>query len=346
MNTLVLNSNKQSMDIAKNIINLGGLVAFPTETVYGLGGNALNKESISKIYKAKGRPSDNPLIVHVCDMQMLESVVKDIPYKARLLMNAFCPGPITLILKKTDKIPDEITNFKETVGIRIPENEIALEFIETCGVPIAAPSANLSGKPSPTSFFHVKEDLDGKIDAIIQSDDSKYGLESTIVDMTTDIPTLLRPGAITVRMLEEVVGQIQLSSYLISNNYVEDDVTPIAPGMKYKHYSPNAPITIFKGSCESIATHINSLILSNDSKKIGILCNDRVCKFVTNKDVVLLSLGNNSFEFGKNLFRHLREFDRQEVDIIYSFYFDETDETLAFMNRLKKAAGFNIVEIH
>lgn len=345
MNTLILNNNNQSLEIAKNIINLGGLVAFPTETVYGLGGNALNKQSIDKIYKAKGRPSDNPLIVHVCDEEMLKPLVTHIPYKARLLINAFCPGPITLILNKTNIIPDEITNFKSTVGIRIPENELALKFIRTCGVPIAAPSANLSGKPSPTSFYHVKEDLDGIIDAIIHDVDTKFGLESTIVDMSNDTPVLLRPGAITLKMLEKIVGEVQISPYLINNTFIEDNIEPIAPGMKYKHYSPKAPITLFKCNESTFINHVNNLIAKNNDKKIGILFDDRIDKFIKTNYVVTLSLGSNHLDYGKYLFKHLREFDNQNVDIIYSFYFDEDDANLAFMNRLKKAAGFNIIEL-
>ncbi len=340
MQTLILNSDEKSLEIAKNIINNGGLVAFPTETVYGLGGNALNKDSIKKIYLAKGRPSDNPLIVHVCDETMLKPLVRNIPLKARALMDAFCPGPLTIIFEKTIVIPDEITNFKETVGIRIPENETALNFIRTSNVPIAAPSANISGKPSPTSFLHVKDDLSGKIDAIIKDDDCTFGLESTIIDMTSEIPTLLRPGSITVKMIEEVIGEIAISPYITENKFVEG--APIAPGMKYKHYSPNAPITIFKGEKENVINKINKLS-TESNLKVGILTeNENEICFDKSKNIVL-SLGSNKEEYGKNLFKQLREFDSQNVDVIYSFYFDETDLGLALMNRLKKAAGFNIV---
>ncbi len=332
------------MQIASNIIHNGGLVAFPTETVYGLGGNALMKESILKIYKAKGRPSDNPLIVHVCDETMLKPLVTGIPPKAKLLMEAFCPGPLTLILQKTCLIPDEITNFKQTVGIRIPSDKTALNFIRTANVPIAAPSANLSGKPSPTSYLHVKEDLFGRIDGIIKDEDSKFGLESTIIDMTTNTPTLLRPGSITIEMIEKVIGEIEISPYIINNTFVEDDTAPIAPGMKYKHYSPDAPITIFEGSPQNVITHINNLVKNSDLK-IGILTNDEYSNYFDKENYFVLSLGNNKEEYGKNLFKCLREFNSLDVDVIYSFYFDEKDIGLALMNRLKKAAAFNIVNL-
>ncbi len=346
MQTLVLNTDEMSLNIAKNIIDNGGLVAFPTETVYGLGGNALNKDSISKIYKAKGRPSDNPLIVHICDEQMLKPLVKSIPKKAQMLLDKFAPGPITLILNKTVVIPDEITNFKQTVGIRIPANETALNFIRICNVPIAAPSANISGKPSPTSFFHVKEDLFNKIDGIIKDDDSAFGLESTIIDMTVEPPCLLRPGSITVKMIEDVIGKIDISPYIINNIFVEDNTSPIAPGMKYKHYSPNAPITIFKGLDEKVTSHISSLLSNYENKKIGILTNDENFSKFDKEKYFVLSLGNNIEEYGKNLFKHLRQFDNFEVDLIFSFYFEDNSDGLALMNRLKKAAGFNIIEIN
>ncbi len=344
MQTLILNTDKKSLEIASNIIHNGGLVAFPTETVYGLGGNALAKESVLNIYKAKGRPQDNPLIVHVCDEEMLKPLVKNISYKAKLLMKAFCPGPLTLILHKTDLIPNEITGNKQTVGIRIPSNKTALEFIKKTNLPIAAPSANLSGKPSPTSFEHVKQDLCGKIDGIIKDADSEFGLESTIIDMTTDIPTLLRPGSITVSMIEEVIGDINISPYIITNKFVEDDNAPIAPGMKYKHYSPDAELIIIKGDFNNTEKHINNLVVG-DNRKIGILTNDQFFNSFDHEKYFVLSLGNNINDYGKNLFKMLREFNTLDVDVIYSFYFYEDDESMAFMNRLKKAAGFNIIEI-
>ncbi len=344
MQTLILNTDKKSLEIASNIIHNGGLVAFPTETVYGLGGNALAKDSVLNIYKAKGRPQDNPLIVHVCDENMLQPLVKDVCYKAKLLIKSFCPGPLTLILHKTDLIPDEITGNKSTVGVRIPSNETALNFIKKTNLPIAAPSANLSGKPSPTSFEHVKEDLFGRIDGIIKDEDTKFGLESTIIDMTQDTPTLLRPGSITISMIEKVIGDINISPYIVTNTIVENDNTPIAPGMKYKHYSPDAELIIFKCDFKRTSEHINNLIL-NDKRKIGILTNDEFYDRFDSEKYSVLSLGNNICDYGKNLFKRLREFNALGVDVIYSFYFDEDDESLAFMNRLKKASGFNIIEI-
>lgn len=342
MQTLVLNNQQKSLEIAKNIIINGGLVAFPTETVYGLGGNALDKESIAKIYKAKGRPSDNPLIVHVCDTDMLKSLVVCIPEKAKIIIDTFMPGPLTVILKKSIAIPDEITNYKDTVGIRIPANETALNFIRTCNVPIAAPSANISGKPSPTSFSHVKDDLFYKIDGIIEDDDSEFGLESSIIDMTVEPPMLLRPGSITVKMIEDVIGPINISPYIINNAFVEDDDAPIAPGMKYTHYSPNAPITIFKGDDVYVTAYIQKLLEESNTTRIGILTNDSSKYFFDNEKYFVLSLGKNLEDFGKNLFKQLREFDKLKVDVIYSYYFDEDDLGFALMNRLKKASGFNI----
>lgn len=349
--TLILDSDDASISIAGDIINNGGLVAFPTETVYGLGGNALNSTSISKIYKAKGRPSDNPLIVHIGDISMLKPLVKEIPEKAKLLIDAFFPGPLTLIFYKSELIPYEITAFKETVGIRFPQNDIARKLILASNVPIAAPSANISGKPSPTSFSHVKNDLDGKIDAIIKGDDSFFGLESTILDMTKDVPVMLRPGSITKSMIEHVIGEIEISSYLKDNIFLEDSIVPIAPGMKYKHYSPNASITIFKGSDEKVVKEIKSLCDKNSHLKIGILTDDKNKDFFDENMFTVLSVGNTITEIGKNLFNKLREFDKTNVDIIYSFDFqkyddgtnDDFDLNFSVMNRLNKASGFNII---
>lgn len=349
LNTLCLDNSYESIKKCADIIKTGGLVAFPTETVYGLGASAFNKQSIAKIYEAKGRPTDNPLIVHVDSVEKIYPLVLDVPKKAQILIDEFMPGAITLILFKTDLIPDEITNFKKTVGIRVPSNETARLFIETCNVPICAPSANLSGKPSTTSANHVIDDLNGKIDAIIIDNPSEFGLESTIIDMTTDIPTLLRPGSITVSMIESVIGPIEISSYIKDNLFVDDDTAPIAPGMKYKHYSPKAPITIFKGSDDLVIKQIENLSsINNDEKhlKVGILTNDQnKDKFDKNK-YTILTLGNNIKDYGKNLFSVLRKFDDEKVDIIYSFSFDDLDgESMALMNRLKKASGFNIVTL-
>lgn len=260
MNTKIITWNEErgfeadELAEAAQIIRDGGLVAFPTETVYGLGGNGLDPQASKKIYAAKGRPSDNPLILHIAKNEQLHEVVSEIPEAAATLAEAFWPGPLTMIFKKADCVPYETTGGLDTVAVRMPQHTGALQFLEAAGVPVAAPSANTSGRPSPTLAKHVKEDLDGKIDMIIDGGEVGIGFESTIVDVTEEVPVILRPGYITQKMLQDVIGEVQMDPALMQ---VSDDQKPKAPGMKYRHYAPKADMTLYQGDTEDVIAHIN-----------------------------------------------------------------------------------------
>lgn len=340
---IVVNSEDDlQLNIAAKIIKDGGTVAFPTETVYGLGGNVYNKSAINNIFVAKGRPSDNPLIVHISSKDDLNDLVVDISKKAKLLIKAFWPGAITLIFKKSSLVSKNVTAGLETVAIRLPENKIANKLIKLSGVPVAAPSANISGKPSPTEGKHVVEDLNGKVDCIIISNKSKVGLESTIIDTTVEPPMLLRPGGITVEDIEAVIGKINIDPFL--EKKIEKDIKPKAPGMKYTHYSPEAEVIVIMGDSNSKIIKINELIKLYD-KKIGVMCSDETQS--NYKGVITLSLGSkkNMAEIASNLFKVLREFDDLGVDIVLAEGYDTLGMGKAIMNRLNKAAGFNIINV-
>ena len=329
-------------ETAAKIINSGGLVAFPTETVYGLGANALDSNAVKKIYAAKGRPSDNPLIVHISDISELYPIVSYISDKALKLIDAFWPGPLTLIFNKTDIIPYETSGGLNTVAIRFPSNKTAQLLIKQAAVPIAAPSANSSGKPSPTRASHVEFDLNGKIDMIIDGGSSKFGLESTIIDVSSEIPCILRPGSITKKMIEDVLGSVEVDKAVIKEN-----AKPKAPGMKYKHYSPLANITIVSGDIENTVKKINSLAFESVSKNI-------------NTAIIATTQTENQYKYGtilvagdrdkpetvaKNLFKILRKCDYLNIKEVYSESFDADGIEIAIMNRLKKAAGNNIIYV-
>ena len=252
------NRRSEVMEKAGEILKSGGLVAFPTETVYGLGGDALNPEASAKIYAAKGRPSDNPLIVHIADMEALKVLASEVPEKAKLLADRFWPGPLTMIMPKSDAVPYATTGGLDTVAIRMPSHPTAYELIRSSGVYIAAPSANTSGRPSPTTAQHVYEDLNGRIDMIIDSGKVDIGLESTIVDLTGEIPTILRPGYITRAMLEEVVGPVTIDKAILAE-HEDPNLRPKAPGMKYKHYAPKGDLVIVEGKKQAVAEMINYL---------------------------------------------------------------------------------------
>lgn len=356
MKTTLLQIDSNNIDIdgiclAGNLIKEGSLVAFPTETVYGLGANGLDETACLKIFQAKGRPSDNPLILHISNFKQLESLVAEISEDAKKIMDKFCPAPLTLVFKKSDIVPDVVSGGLDTVAVRFPKHTIARSIIENAGVPIAAPSANLSGKPSCTKASHVVEDLWGKIPMIVDGGECELGLESTIIDTTTVPFTLLRPGFVTVEQIEEVVGKIQIDKTLMEK--IDDDVAPKAPGMKYIHYSPEAEVVLFeyqtKSGKEQIENieKINELILNQqkDGKKVGVLTTNKNKEFY--KCDVIMSLGdeNHLDEIGANLFSMLREMDDFDVDIVYAETFMEKGEGLAIMNRLKKASGYNIVKL-
>lgn len=352
MNTEVIKIEENNIDSdagsalerAGSIIRDGGLVAFPTETVYGLGGDALNPESSKKIYAAKGRPSDNPLIVHVADMESVADIVKEIPQAARKLADAFWPGPLTMIMNKSDKVPYETTGGLDTVAIRMPNNKIALELIRQSGGYIAAPSANTSGRPSPTVARYCVEDLSGKIEMIIDGGQVGIGLESTIVDLTSGTPMILRPGYITKEMLSGVLGAVEIDRTIIDGNSKE---RPKAPGMKYRHYAPKGELTIVEGSQEDVVAYINDRARAAraDGKRVGVIGTDAT-KSLYVADVVK-SVGNreNEATIAHELFKVLREFDDENVDVMFSESFDDSGIGQAIMNRLLKAAGHNVVRI-
>ncbi|MCD8214344.1 MAG: threonylcarbamoyl-AMP synthase [Clostridiales bacterium] len=331
---------------AAEIIKRGGLVAFPTETVYGLGANALNSRAVKKIYEAKGRPSDNPLIVHIASLPELKGIAEEVSPKAEKLIDAFWPGPLTIIFKKKSIIPDETSGGLDTVAVRFPENAAARYFIRACGVPIAAPSANTSGKPSPTSAKHVLNDLNGKIDMIIDGGEAEFGLESTIVSAVGEKITLLRPGSVTVDMLKEVVGEINIDKTILTKP--DENLRPLAPGMKYKHYSPLCNITIVKGEREKAVKYMAELGEKSkaEGEKAGIITTEEDRAFFENRGLTLLDLGRESDPetIAARLFKVLRTCDDLHLSCAFIKAFPEKGIGLAIMNRLKKAAGYNITE--
>lgn len=315
----------------------GKLVAFPTETVYGLGANALDPQAVKRIYEAKGRPSDNPLIVHIAKASQLNTLVKEIPAPAEALIKTFWPGPLTLVLEKSELVPDIITAGLDTVAVRMPDNPVALRLIEEAGVPVAAPSANLSGRPSPTTYQHVLEDLNGRIEYIINGGPCKIGVESTVLDCTAEKPVILRPGGVTREMMEQIIGQVETDAVLEP----EAGARPRSPGMKYRHYSPRAQMIIFEGKPDEIIEKINSLASDNRAEglRTGVLSS------MENKDrykaEVVVNIGslNRPEEVASKLYDALRRFDEEKVDIIYSESFSEEGLGRAIMNRLKKASS-------
>ena len=350
---------KEGISEAAEILKQGGLVAFPTETVYGLGGNGLDKEAAKKIYAAKGRPSDNPLILHVSSIEEVYPLVKALPEKAKKLMEAFWPGPLTLVLPKSDIVPKESTGGLETVALRSPENALTLSLIRACGFPIAGPSANLSGRPSPTEASHVLEDLGGRIEGILEDGAVGIGVESTIVDLSEDCPTLLRPGAITIEDLEAVLGEkVAIDPTLLGKSMAEG-FTPKAPGMKYRHYAPKADMILFKKKEEeenglrSGQEDIANSILSygekefsvSPEKKIWILCGEDTASLYEGDGrftVKILGRREEPLSMTHNLFRLLRQADEEGVELILGECYSEEGVGFALMNRLKKAAGQRI----
>jgi L-threonylcarbamoyladenylate synthase len=347
MNTIVYRisyKDTERLQEAADVIKRGGIVAFPTETVYGLGASALNEEACTKIFAAKGRPQDNPLIVHVADFDILP-YVKYIPKKAQKLMETFWPGPLTIIMPKSELIPDRVTAGLGTVGIRMPENKTARRLIELSGVPIAAPSANLSGKPSPTTIEHCIDDLTGKADMIIGGEHCTVGLESTIVEAGDDKVTILRPGGITYEMLQEAVGTVELDPCV--KGKLPDNVKPKAPGMKYRHYAPKAPLAIVKGEAGNVQAYINAMAdkLLSEDHKTGVMCTDETLGCYKAYQVISAGSRKQPGKIAANLFDCLREFDKMDIDQIYAEGFNEEGIGLAIMNRLKKAAGYHIINV-
>lgn len=329
---------------AANIIKQGGVVAFPTETVYGLGANALDPLAVKKIFEAKGRPQDNPLIVHVSDKN-INNLVDNISSIANNLIEKFFPGPLTIILNKKDIIPDETSAGLKTIGIRMPSNEIARKLIEFSGVPIAAPSANISGRPSPTDVNRCIEDLNDRVDCIIGGNNSNVGVESTIVDCTVEPPCVLRPGGITLEQLKQVYNDIYIDPSIMAKP--SDNLKPKAPGMKYRHYAPKAPVKIIKGDLKKTIEKINEIVQNyiDNNKTVGIIATEETRQFYKNGYVVSLGSRKDMNKIAHNLFETLRSFDDKNVDVILSEAFDENGIGLAIMNRLNKSAGFHIINV-
>lgn len=331
-----LDSYPQIIEAAE-LIKQNEIVAFPTETVYGLGGNAYSDEAIEKIYEAKGRPSDNPLIIHIADIEQMEEFVEKIPENARLLMERFWPGPLTVIFQqKKGKLSERATAGLSTVAVRMPDHPVARSLIRAAGLPIAAPSANTSGKPSPTTAQHVYDDLNGKIPAIIDGGPTGIGVESTVIDCTEDIPRILRPGGITKEQIKGVIGSVQVDQATIDKTAV-----PKAPGMKYTHYAPKAPLCLVKGD----RTRLQELVREKkrEGLRVGVLTTEENVSFYDG-DVVLACGRRDSLEtVSAALYNVLRKFDTTNVDIILSEMFPNEGIGAAIMNRLLKAAGHAII---
>ena len=333
---------RETVREAAQVIRCGGLVAFPTETVYGLGADALNPEAVAQIYEAKGRPSDNPLIAHVLDRTGAERLVTHIPDAATQLMDAFWPGPLTLILPKRAFVPNITSGGLQTLAVRCPSHPVARLLIELAGTPIAAPSANASGRPSPTRASHVQFDMDGKIDMILDGGAAVYGLESTIVDVSHGTPRILRPGSVTQDDLELALGAPVIG---MASEAAAADEAPLAPGMKYKHYAPSASVVIVSGALERVVEAINTCAADANGKTIGILATEQTKDLYPLGRVFVMGDRTRPETIAANLFKMLRQCDYTHMDIVYAEPFGETQIGQAVMNRLQKAAGYHIIEV-
>ena len=357
------NINDEELKEAAQILRDGGLVAFPTETVYGLGGNALDEKAAGKIYAAKGRPSDNPLIAHVSCAAEVTPLVKYIPEAGRKLMDAFWPGPLTIIFPKSDIVPYGTTGGLDTVAVRMPVDPVANRLIALAGVPVAAPSANTSGRPSPTTADHVWQDLNGKIEMIIDGGPVGIGVESTIVDVSGDVPAVLRPGAITMEMLKDVLGEVTIDPAILGP--MAEGVRPKAPGMKYKHYAPKADLTLVEPANVADARKTGKAVAMTQEQveqmvktvwklakekldagyKVGIICTDESRSHYPQGEVRSIGARKSQESVAHNLYALLREFDDLKVDYIFSESFTQDHLGQAIMNRLSKAAGYQIYKV-
>lgn len=332
------------LEKAAELIRNGELVGFPTETVYGLGADGLNEHAVRKIFQAKGRPQDNPLILHVDSIQMLEQLVMDIPAAARACIDRFWPGPLTILFKRREIVPDVITAGLDTVAIRMPSHPVALGLIRKSGTPIAAPSANTSGKPSPTRAEHVLEDMEGKIPLVIDGGETGVGLESTVLDLTGEKPMILRPGGVSLGQIREILPDTILDPAIQAGH---EKLIPRAPGQKYRHYAPKAQMLLVSGENDRVIDEINMLTgeAETEGKKVGIMCSTE------NKDKyfshLIADMGSSLDKdtIAHRLFHVIRQLDREGVDIILCEAVGEDDIGLAIMNRLMKAAGGKLVKV-
>ncbi|NLJ41592.1 MAG: threonylcarbamoyl-AMP synthase [Clostridiales bacterium] len=342
-----INRDQKAIRAGAALIRQGQTVAFPTETVYGLGANALDGQAVNRIFKAKGRPNDNPLIVHIADPSHFEALAHDVSARVPLLVREFWPGPLTIILKKSPRVPPETTAGLDTVALRMPNHPIALSLIQESGTPIAAPSANRSGRPSPTTAQHVLDDLSGRIPMILDGiTPCRVGLESTVLDMSGDIPTILRPGGITPGMLEKVLGHVKIDGAVLEP--LDMRQAPRSPGMKYNHYSPRAHVIIYRGQAlGAMVGEIKKIAAKYqyDGQKVGILATDETMDRYREGLVISLGSRREPAVLAANLFASLREFENRGVDVILAEWVDEREEGLAIMNRMVRAAGFHVVDI-
>lgn len=333
---------QEACEILKN----GGLVAFPTETVYGLGGDALHQEASNRIYNAKGRPSDNPLIVHVADMDSLYDIAEDVSVKAEELAKVFWPGPLTMIFKKKQKVPYSTTGGLDTVAVRMPGHPIALALIRECGVYIAAPSANTSGRPSPTKASHVAEDLSGRIELILDGGAVGIGLESTIVDMSHEEPTILRPGYITKEMIEDIIGEVKIDP-AVADKTMKKNIVAKAPGMKYRHYAPKGQMTIVEGDSKKVINVINDMVREKRAMgcRVAVIATEETKEFY-HCDLVR-SIGSRRSEgsIAAGLYDILREMDHLEAEFIFAESFEKDRLGNAIMNRMLKAAAYHLIQV-
>ena len=338
MNTRIFRLDKENreeaLEAASDAVKRGGTVVFPTETVYGLGANALDGRAVRKIFEAKNRPQDNPLIVHVSDVAQVEKLAVDISGDARKLMDRFFPGPLTLIMKKSELVPDEVSHGLDTVGIRMPSNKDANEFIRRCGVPIAAPSANLSKKPSITSEEYLERELSGRVDVILLAGDSEIGVESTVIDVSGEDIKLLRPGRISASQIEKTVGR-KVSGYSSS-----DALKPKSPGMKYAHYRPDTKVVVITGSRDKTAEYLNE----RKNENIGFMGLDEYCEALDG-EITSMKMGRTIEDAGRKLYLYLRKMDEKNLSVIYAQGFGMEGLEMAYMNRLLKSAGGDEIKI-
>lgn len=332
------NTDEKQLERVGEILRNGGLVAIPTETVYGLAANVFDVQAVKKIFVAKGRPQDNPLIVHINELSQWDALVREIPENAKRLAAAYWPGPLTVILKKSEAVPDEVSAGLDTVAVRMPSHDVAAAIIGAAGVPLAAPSANISGKPSPTCFAHTVNDMDGKIDAIVDGGECDVGVESTVVSLAGEVPVLLRPGGITPEQLTDVLGELEINDAVC--NKLAEGAVAASPGMKYMHYSPDADVILLRGDLEGFCRYIaenhrdedEALCFDGEEKIIGIpcLCYGRQDDLTTQ---------------AHRVFDALREFDRKGTKRVFVRCPDSSGVGLAVFNRLIRAAAFNIIDV-
>lgn len=336
--------DQEAIARAGEILKRGGLVAFPTETVYGLGGDALNENSSRLIYAAKGRPSDNPLIVHITNMEALKKIVTEIPPAARKLAERYWPGPLTMIFHKSSAVPLATTGGLDTVAVRMPSHKTARAMIDAAGGYIAAPSANRSGRPSPTVARYVIEDLDGLVDMIIDGGEVNIGLESTIIDLTGEVPMILRPGYVTQDMLTETLGLVDVDRTILDANSHQ---APKAPGMKYRHYAPKGNLSIVEGEPERVISYINERIsaLQKEGRKTGVIATDETVARYHGDDIKSVGSRRDEEVIARHLFRILREFDDDNVEVMFTESFETAGIGQAIMNRLLKAAGHQVIQV-